>query len=144
MCSHYSHWFFLHISTLCFTFCLDVLNVDALLHNAREGAIFICNFIHSDSMPYLICSGCIQYVSSHLISWTSYRYAKLRVAHAPGMQGTFSPTPRVSDPDTHHGTWVTHVPWYMPGSLTIGLKLVAGKTFPAFSEHAQHAILRIW
>ena len=38
------------------------------------------------------------------------RYVKLRVAHAPGMPGTFSPPPRVSDPDMHHGTCVTHVP----------------------------------
>ena len=38
------------------------------------------------------------------------RYVKLRVAHAPGMPGTFSPPPRVIDPDMHHGTCVTHVP----------------------------------
>ena len=48
------------------------------------------------------------------------RYVKLRVAHAPGMMGTFSPPPRVSDPDMHHGTCVTHVPCWMPGSLTTG------------------------
>ena len=48
------------------------------------------------------------------------RYVKLPVAHALGMPGTFSPPPRVSDPDTHHGTCVTHVPWCMPGSLTSG------------------------
>ena len=48
------------------------------------------------------------------------RYVKLWVAHAPGMPGTFSPTPRVSDPDMHHGTCVTHVPWCKPGSLTSG------------------------
>ena len=48
------------------------------------------------------------------------RYAKLRVAHAPGMLGTFSPPPQVSDPDIHHGTCVTHVPWCMQGSLTSG------------------------
>ena len=30
------------------------------------------------------------------------RYAKLRVAHAPGMPGTFSPPPRVSYPGMHH------------------------------------------
>ena len=42
------------------------------------------------------------------------------VGHAPGMPGTFSPPPRVSDPDMHHGTCVTHVPWCMPGSLTSG------------------------
>ena len=34
------------------------------------------------------------------------------------MPGTFSPPPRVSDSDMHHGTCVTHVPWCMPGSLT--------------------------
>ena len=49
----------------------------------------------------------------------------------------------------HHGfaiptritAHVTHVLWYMPGSLTSGflLKLVAGKTFPAFPAHAQTA-----
>ena len=27
---------------------------------------------------------------------------------------------RVSDPDMHHCTWVTHVPWCMSGSLTNG------------------------
>ena len=32
------------------------------------------------------------------------RYVKLRVALAPGTSGTFSPPPRVSDPDMHHGT----------------------------------------
>ena len=30
------------------------------------------------------------------------------------MPGTFSPPPRVTDPDMHHGTCVTHVPWCMP------------------------------
>ena len=48
------------------------------------------------------------------------RYVKLRVAHAPGMPGTFSPPPRVSDPDMYHGSCVTHVPWCMSGSLTGG------------------------
>ena len=48
------------------------------------------------------------------------RYVKFRAAHGPGMPGTFSPPPRVSNPDMHHGTCVTHVPWYMPGSLISG------------------------
>ena len=34
--------------------------------------------------------------------------------------GTFSPPPRVSNSNVHHGTCVTHVPWCMPGSLTSG------------------------
>ena len=50
--------------------------------------------------------------------WASCQIRKLRVAHAPRMPGTFSPPPRVSDPDMHHGTCVAHVPWCMPGSLT--------------------------
>ena len=47
-------------------------------------------------------------------------YVKLRVTHAPGMPGAFYPPPRVSDPDTYHGTCVTHVPWCMLWSLTSG------------------------
>ena len=47
-------------------------------------------------------------------------YVKLWAAHAPIMPGTFSPSPRVSDPDMHHGTCLTHVPWCMLGSLTSG------------------------
>ena len=51
------------------------------------------------------------------------RYVNLRVAHAPGMPGTFSrhrlqSKPLFSDPGMHHGTWVTHVPWCMSRSLT--------------------------
>ena len=34
--------------------------------------------------------------------------------------GTFSPPPRVSDPDMHQGLCVTHVPWCMLGSQTSG------------------------
>ena len=47
------------------------------------------------------------------------RYVKLRVVHAPGMPGMFSPPSRVNDPDMHHGTCGTHVPWRILGSLTI-------------------------
>ena len=74
------------------------------------------------------------------------RYVILRVAHAPGMPGTFYPPPRFSDPDMHHGTCVTHVPWCMSGSLTSSFlwSRPRGKTFPAFPAHAQPAILRIW
>ena len=35
-------------------------------------------------------------------------------------QERFPPQPRFSNPDMHHGTCVTRVPWYMSGSLTIG------------------------
>ena len=61
--------------------------------------------------------------------WPLARYVKLQIAHAPRIPGTFSPPPRVSDPDMHHGTCVTHVLWCMPGSLTSGFrwKSVGGK-----------------
>ena len=60
------------------------------------------------------------------------RYIKLRVAHAPGIPGAFSPPPWDSDPDVHHGTCVTHVPWCMSGSLTSGFYLnsVTGENAP--------------
>ena len=75
------------------------------------------------------------------------KYAKLRVAHAPGMAGTFCLPPGVSDANMHHGTCVTHVLWCMPVSLTSGYfwsRWWGKKTFPAFPAHAQPAILRIW
>ena len=75
------------------------------------------------------------------------RNVKLRGAHALGMPGIFSfprdrlqRKPLVSDPDMHHGSCVTNMPWWMTGSLTHGGR----KTFPAFLVHAQHTILRIW
>ena len=92
---------------------------------------------------FLVIGGAVFNIASH---GPLIRYVISRVAHAPGMPGTFSPPPRVSDPDMHHGTCVTHVPWCMPGSLTSGFlwSRRRGKTFPAFPAHAQPAILRIW
>ena len=54
------------------------------------------------------------------LPWASCQIRKIAGAHAPGMPGTFSPSPQVSDPGMHHGTCVTHVSWCMPGSLTNG------------------------
>ena len=81
-----------------------------------------------------------------VMPWASCQMRKIASAHAPGMPGTFSPPPRVNDPDMHHGTCLTHVPWCMPGSLTRGFlwSRRRGKTLPAFPAHAQPAILRIW
>ena len=84
--------------------------------------------------------------NTNVVQWASCQIRKIAGAHAPGMPGTFSPSPQVNDPDMHHGTCVTHVPWCMPGSLTSGLlwNRRRGKTFSAFMAHAQPAILRIW
>ena len=79
-------------------------------------------------------------------AWASYQIHKIAGAHAPGMPGSFSPSPQVSDPGMHHGTCVTHVQWGMPRSLTNGFlwNRRRGKTFSAFPAHAQPAILHIW
>ena len=69
------------------------------------------------------------------------RYVQLRVAHAPGMPGTFSPSPRVSDPDKHHARAVMHSGI---ANQQFPLKSMAGKTIPTFPAHAQPAIIRIW
>ena len=53
----------------------------------------------------------------HTMGLSLTRYVKLWVVHAPGMPGTFSPLPRVSDPDIKLGTCMTHVSWCTPGSL---------------------------
>ena len=78
--------------------------------------------------------------------WASYQIRQIAGAHAPGMPGMFSPPSDTSDPDMHHGTCVTHVPWCMPESLTSVFlwSRRRGKTFPAFPAHAQPTILRIW
>ena len=80
------------------------------------------------------------------LPWASYQIRKIAAAHAPGMPETSCPPPQESDPDMHHGTCVTHVPWCMLGSLTSGFfwSRRVGKTFPTFPAHAQPAILRIW
>ena len=86
--------------------------------------------------PWGWCMGCLSPLTRARvnITWTHFindfycachgpltRYIKLRVAHAPGMPGTFPPPPTeketTSDPGMHHGTCVTHVPWCMSGSL---------------------------
>ena len=58
-----------------------------------------------------------------VMPWASFQMGKIAGAHAPGMLGTFSQPPRVSDPVMHHGTCVTHAPWCMPGSLSSGFLL---------------------
>ena len=70
----------------------------------------------------LTCDMCETYPGNMLMMLWRHcpftRYATFRVAHAPGMPGTFSLPPLVSDPYMHHDTCVTHVLWCMMGSLT--------------------------
>ena len=64
------------------------------------------------------------------------KYVKLRVLHALGMPETFSPPTRVSGPDMHHGTCVTHVPWCIPGLLTSGF--LWSRWRGKHSRHSRH------
>ena len=109
--------------------------------SCAEDLKWISNFIQTFTKYYLLT-----HAEMRVNPWASCQIRKIAGAHAPGMPGTFSPSPQVSDPDMHHGTCVTHVPWCMPGSLTSGFlwNRQWGKTFPAFLAHAQPAILRIW
>ena len=53
--------------------------------------------------------------------WASYQIRKIASCACAGNAGNVFPRPpRVSDPDMHDGTCVTHVPWCIPGSLTRG------------------------
>ena len=74
------------------------------------------------------------------------RYVKLRVAHAPGMPGTFSPPPISKETaikrSRHASRHVRDARTVMHAG--IGSPRWRGKTFSAFLAHAQHAILRIW
>ena len=93
-----------------YTFC-GVSSAFVWWHRMHSGLSNICwihHFETTDPSASVLCKGPL------------VRYVKLWVAHAPGMPGTFSPPMRVSDPDMHHSTCVTHVPWCMPGSLTCG------------------------
>ena len=66
--------------------------------------------------PFSLVVNVLRYnfhIAPRYIFWTHIRYfmGLLRVAHAPGMPGTFF---------MHHGACVTHVSLCMPGSLTSG------------------------
>ena len=92
-----------------------------LLSGKCHGAPFRINNHWTRSENDLVPSGRRHYLSQMIQIYGPFaRYVILRVAHAPGMPGTFSPLPRVNNPDMHHGTCVTREPWCMPGSLTNG------------------------
>ena len=66
----------------------------------------------------LLLTSWLLLLSEHQQKWTSYQIWKIVDCACAGNAGNVFPPPRVSDPDMHHGTCVTHVPWCMSGSLT--------------------------
>ena len=79
-------------------------------------------------------NGYNQAICNYSVCEPFVRKVKFGVEHALWIPGTFSPPLRVSDPDKHHGTCVTHLLWCMPESLTSGFLLVGGgENVPAIS-----------
>ena len=87
-------------------------------------------------------------VNNH-VPWASYQIGKIAGCACAGNarndfpHGKRKPAarkPLASDPDIHHGTCVTHVPWCMSGSLTRG----GGENVPGIPGACAPAILRIW
>ena len=107
--------------------------------------IYLYGIMHHGLSILYDCSYCKLRPSNHPLMQVKafghgplVRYVKLWFVRAPGMLGTFSPPARFSDPDKHNGKYVTHVPWWMPGSLTRDFlfKSAARKTFPVDPAHA--------
>ena len=82
---------------------------------------------------------CFRPVRHHHLHGPLTRYVKLRVVHVRGMLGTFSPPPRVIDPDMHHVRDAHAVMHARISNQRFPLKSAAWKTFPAFPAHAQPA-----
>ena len=78
--------------------------------------------------------------------WASYQIRKIAGCACAGNAGNVFPRgrlqrkPLASDPDMHHGTCVTHVPWCMSGSLTHR----GGENVPGIPGACAPAILCIW
>ena len=95
-----------------------IKSTDCRRHNKNKVSFAEIQILLSEAGLFTL--GCQTHSSSSHGPFT--RYAKLwvvcmhrewreRFPHLPAL---------VSDPDTHQGTCVTHVPWRMPGSLTCG------------------------
>ena len=108
--------------------------------NVDQDSQFVCGM---QAIKYLNCkidmktSGCCKgswhdmtssspAISWRFPSWASYQIRKIVGCARAGNVGNVYPATRFqrkslfSDPDMHHGTCVTHVPWCMSGSLTHG------------------------
>ena len=96
------------------------ISVDMLITKEGDQCLLTDTSIIKQSRAVGTWSSMARYWVRHCPYGLLARYVKLRVAHASGMPGMFSPPPRVSDPGMHHGTCVTHVTLCMPGSLTRG------------------------
>ena len=98
---------------------VDVLWFDITIANPSGWSMIVLKHFTNDTYFFIESSAGNGFIFL-IVPRASCQLRKLRATHAPRMPGTFSLPPRVSNPDMHHGTCVTHVPWCMPGSLTSG------------------------
>ena len=116
---------------------------DRFRHTFRQNVISHCDY---NILTKILTPRKIFGWTDHWLNGPLAVYVKLRVGHAPGMPGTFSPPPRISDPDMHRDTCVTYVPWCMPGSLTSGFlwNQWRGKLCRHSRRMRNQQILRMW
>ena len=100
---HYKTW----ISAVCGGHADYVFSSNQAKSNQNAGKQKMC--LQHKQVPF--CKG---------ISWASYQIRKIAGCACAGNAGNVVPPPLVSDPDMHHGTCLTHMPWCMPGSLISG------------------------
>ena len=114
-------------SSTCVSYCVTKTWFSVFQYSSNQYNIYLYrlpkyNCVVAVTLKYLLLITLHFQIQHHSKLWNPHgplaKYVKMRLAHAPGMPGTFSPILRVSDPDMHHGTCVTHVPWCMSGSLT--------------------------
>ena len=81
-------------------------------------------FIQENAFEYVLWK---MAASFSRLQRASCQICKIGVAPAPGMSGTFSPSPRLSDPDMQHGTYERDVMHGGIANLWFLLKWMAGK-----------------
>ena len=124
------------------------LMITRLLRTARSAHLlclvnFALNQFHQIPLDTEGSGGWINATEMGGLQWASYQIRKIAGCACAGNAGNvfprrrFQKKPLVNDPDMHHGTCVTHVPWCMSGSLTCG----DGENVPGACAPA---ILRIW
>ena len=76
------------------------------------------------------------FCTTRLFYGASCQICKIAGCSCAGNAGNVFLATAVNDPDMHHGTCVTHVPWCKPGLLTSGYlwRLWQGKR----SQHSRH------
>ena len=98
------------------------------------------------SMTFDVSEQCNHFYLLQFLQWGSYQICKIAgCACAGNAANVFATRPLqmkslISDPDMHHDTCVTHMPWCMSGSLTCG----GGENVPGIPGACAPAILRIW